>query len=267
MRNRESSCDWKCRLIIPLIVLGCFISVISYAQHNVIHRIRKGVTNEKEVQVAIGEWKEWTDISYMTPSFLSCKVQLIGNTISFKVETNDYIYTFADDNPKESEQLEWNIRNGSRNEDGQTFINDYLRTIVPSLGMEYVTAIKRHRNDVETTSSIPEPNEFEETETANNAEGTEVESVDTPNKLGIVASPVQNTQSIRSMNNVAAPKEENSDKDKEGSSRGVLETIIGAFIILWIIKGVFKAFFSSGKKKKKNSWTDQAWFHDHNQKI
>lgn len=120
---------------------------------------------------------------------------------------------------------------------------------------------------MESTSSIPEPNEFEETETAGNVKGIEVESVDTLENIENVASPAQDAQSIKRKNNVVASKEGANDKDKEGSSRSVLETIIGAFIILWIFKGVLKAIFSPSKKKKKNSWTDQAWFHDHNQKI
>lgn len=261
MRNRESSCDWSCRLKIALIVLSCFISATSYAQY-VVHRQRADYTPGIEKYS-----NKWVDISSLTPSFLSVHTQINNNALAFQVETNEYIYTFEEDDRNNYELLLDNIEGKRKTESGNYVIDNYLRKIVPSLGMEYVTTIKRHRNDVESTSSIPEPNEFEETETAGNVKGIEVESVDTLENIKNVASPAQDAQSIKRKNNVVASKEGANDKDKEGSSRSVLETIIGAFIILWIFKGVLKAIFSPSKKKKKNSWTDQAWFHDHNQKI
>lgn len=254
------------KIAILLYILFTYVYICT-AQTTVVHRTREGVSNEREIQVAKGEWKEWTDISYMTPSFLSCKVLSNDNTISFKVETDDYIYVFTEDNQDNSKLLEWNIKNQTQNENGQTFINDYLRTIVPSLGLEYVTTIKRHRDEARLTPSVPELNEIEETETKDNEENVESEIIDPLENLEIAASPVKGTQAIENKNVVSTHKKETNDKEKKGDTRGVLETIIGAFIIFWIFKVILKAFFSPGKKNKNNSWLDQAWFHDHGQKI
>jgi hypothetical protein len=229
-------------LKIFLFIWGLLYILPSFAQYNIIHRIREDVNSEKEVQVAKEEWKEWTDISYMTPNFLSCKVQTLDNTLSFKVEDEDYVYAFTEDDPEKSKQLEWNIRNQTQNKNGQTFINDYLTKIVPTLGMEYVTIIKNDNNAEKKKPSDPLSN------------------------LEIIASPVQDSQFFESKSNVIIPKETNNN-NKEGNARDVLKIIITAFIIMWLFKGVLKAIFSTDKKEKNDSWLDEAWFHDHNQKI
>lgn len=229
-------------LKIFLFIWGLLYILPSFAQYNIIHRIREDVNSEKEVQVAKEEWKEWTDISYMTPNFLSCKVQTLDNTLSFKVEDEYYVYAFTEDDPEKSKQLEWNIRNQTQNKNGQTFINDYLTKIVPTLGMEYVTLIKNDNNAEKKKPSDPLSN------------------------LEIIASPVQDSQFFESKSNVIIPKETNNN-NKEGNARDVLKIIITAFIIIWLFKGVLKAIFSTDKKEKNDSWLDEVWFHDHNQKI
>lgn len=238
-----------------IILLTLYTALIAFGQSYVVHREREVDVEKQSVALEERCMNEWVDISDITPSFLSCKIRIINKTMAFKVETEQYVYSFVEDNWNKVMEIlnyvSWKMRRGD-----EYIINEWLENLIPQLGMDYVIQIK-------STQERNEPAEMQNTEglydVLDNMEISIMESEDF-------------SEENKELNNAYTPKQANVKESQKANKKdndrtGLLGGLLGVIIIYMVFKGFFKIFGSSKKSKKNDSWLDAAWFHDHHQSI
>ena len=265
-----------------IVLLFClFISSISVAQY-VVHRER-GNVNQDNVETTPGKFDSWTDISTLATHFKSCLIKLDNECLAFRVQFRNKEYSFLEDDPRQVKQLLWYITNKAKTADGKYCVDSFLLDVVPGLSDEFVTAI------LEVPSE--QTNEYQRGTAENGRQQAD-------NVLEDLQIEVQSQESISSDNVESAAQEDpfktyygkhalsssgqqqllaNGNQLQEGSSlegkmelfESWLEYIVVILFVLLIIKGLFKALFSSSKKSNndKNYEDGPAWFHDHGKDI
>ena len=246
------------------------------------HRERNNV-NDNSVAPSMREYDNWTDISPLATHFKSCQVKKENECLAFRVQTSAKEYTFLEDDPEQVKKLLWYITNKAETANGTYQIDNYLLHVVPRLSDEFVTAILKApseqakepqeetvENGTQQTDDVLEDLQIgvqsPKNSSTNNGEYTNEED---PFKTYYGKPSLSSSSQQQLLANGNQLQEGSSLEDKMELFESWLEYIVIILFVLLIIKGLFKALFSSSKKSNndKNYEDGPAWFHDHGKDI
>jgi hypothetical protein len=210
-----------------IILLTLYSALIASGQSYVVHREREVDVEKQCVALEDRCMNEWVDISDITPSFLSCKMHIINKTMAFKVETEQYVYSFVEDDWKKVMEIlnyvSWKMRRGD-----EYIINEWLENLIPQLGMDYVILTK-------STQERNEPAEMQNTEDLYDVlDNMEISVIETKDF----------SKENKEPNNTYTPKqtpvkESQKANEKDDDRTGLLGGLFGVIIIYMVIKGFF----------------------------
>lgn len=265
---------------ISVLLFCLFISSISVAQY-VVHRER-GNVNQDNIETTLDKYDSWTDVSTLTAHFKSCLIKVENECLVFRVQTTNKEYSFLEDDPRQVKQLLWYITNKAKTTDGKYCIDSFLLDAIPRLGDEFVTAILDVPSEQtkEYQRGTAENGRQQAVDVLENMQ-IEVQSQEsTPNNVEATAQedPFKTSYGSPSLPNIDQQQlSANGNQMQDGSSLECkmelferwLEYIVVILFVLLIVKGLFKALFSSSKKSNndKNYEDGPAWFHDHGKDL
>lgn len=266
---------------IIVLLFSLFISLISFAQY-VVHRER-GNVNQDNIETTLDKYDSWTDISTLATHFKSCQVKMENECLAFRVQTTNKEYSFLEDDPRQVKHLLWYITNKAMTADGKYCIDTFLLDVVPRLGDEFVTAIlempsgqteENQRGTVENGTQQADDvleNLQIEVQSQENSSSDDAETTvqEDPFQTYYDKPSLSNSGQQQLSANGNQLQEGYFLEDKTELFESWLEYIVVILFVLLIIKGLFKALFSSSKKSNndKNYEDGPAWFHDHGKDI
>lgn len=183
------------------------------------------------------------DITNLTPDVNKCRISVDNNKIDFYVDTSNGNYEFEITDKDEMNNLLDHIYNESKSIDGEYVINAYIKfKILEDNYNRNYTNNTYPNNTQQSYSNQPQTIADQLSAQQNNYN----QNQETSKEM---------TSLIEVLNSIDRNKLEN-----------ILENVIILFVVLLLCKWAIKAI-SSNKKEEKDSSLDDAWFHDHNQKL